>query len=160
MKVLVAYYSRTGTTKRVAETIGAELGCDVEEIIDLKNRRGLIGFLTGGYSAYRKKLTDIKKPEKDPATYDLLIIGTPVWASQMTPAIRTYIMWLKSTGAINGKKLAFFCTSDSGEEGAILSSMANLAGKETLATMCIENRNMASMVDRVKAFVARLFPTP
>jgi len=32
------YYSRTGSAKFVAETIAAELGSDIEEIIDLKNR--------------------------------------------------------------------------------------------------------------------------
>jgi flavodoxin len=36
MKSLVVYYSRTGKTKFVAETIAAELGSEIEEIVDLK----------------------------------------------------------------------------------------------------------------------------
>jgi flavodoxin len=38
MKSLLIYYSRTGKTKFVAETIAAELGSDIEEVVDLKNR--------------------------------------------------------------------------------------------------------------------------
>ena len=37
-KSLVVFYSRTGTTKRVAESISNLLKCDVEEVIDTKSR--------------------------------------------------------------------------------------------------------------------------
>jgi flavodoxin len=36
MKSLVVYYSRTGKTRFVAETVAALLGSDIEEIVDLK----------------------------------------------------------------------------------------------------------------------------
>jgi flavodoxin len=39
MKTLVVYHTRTGNTRFVAETIAAELGADIEEMTDLKNRR-------------------------------------------------------------------------------------------------------------------------
>ena len=41
-KTLVLYYSRTGTTKKLATFIGDVLGADVEEIIDTKNRSGVM----------------------------------------------------------------------------------------------------------------------
>ena len=44
MKALVAYYSRGGTTKKVAEKISALLEGDIEEIHDLKKRSGIIGW--------------------------------------------------------------------------------------------------------------------
>ena len=40
MKILVAYYSRTGTTRKVAETIAGILKCDIEEVLDKKSRFG------------------------------------------------------------------------------------------------------------------------
>ena len=48
MKKLVVYYSRTGNTKVVAEKIANQLNADISEIIDRKNRKGRLVFLTGG----------------------------------------------------------------------------------------------------------------
>jgi len=55
MKALVVYYSRTGNTKFVAEKIAQELGADIEEVIDKKNRFGLINYLRAGGDALRRK---------------------------------------------------------------------------------------------------------
>jgi len=74
--LLVVFYSRTGTTKKVAEAIATKLGCDIEEIIDTKSRRGLLGFLRSGLEATLKRLTTIEEIKNDPASYDVVIIGT------------------------------------------------------------------------------------
>jgi len=41
MKALVVFYSRTSTTKPVAESLAQSLNCDSEELIDTKNAAGL-----------------------------------------------------------------------------------------------------------------------
>jgi len=43
LKSLVVYYSRTGNARFVAETIAAEIGADVEEVVDMKKRSGPLG---------------------------------------------------------------------------------------------------------------------
>jgi len=48
MKTLVAYYSRTGNTKKVAVEIAKNLKADIDEIIDKKDRSGMIGWIIGG----------------------------------------------------------------------------------------------------------------
>jgi len=48
MKILVVFYSRSGRTKKIAEAISDILKCDKEEIFDLKNRKGIPGFLSAG----------------------------------------------------------------------------------------------------------------
>ena len=106
MKSLVIYYSRTGNARFVAETIAAEVGADIEEVIDQKKRSGPIGFLTGGLDARRGKETKISANTKSPAEYDLIIVGTPVWASRPTPAIATYL----KKNDLSGKKVALFFT--------------------------------------------------
>ena len=60
MKTLVAYYSRSGNTRFVAQKIAEGLDADLCEIVDKKNRNGKWVFLTGGYSAFREKLTEIE----------------------------------------------------------------------------------------------------
>ena len=59
MKTLVIYYTRTGNTKFAAETIAAELGADLEEVVGLKKRQGKLAFLPSGRDAMRGKETEI-----------------------------------------------------------------------------------------------------
>jgi flavodoxin len=106
MKSLVVYYSRTGKTRLVAERIAAELGSDIEEIIDLKSREGKLGWMSATRDASSEKETQIAPTKKIPKDYDLLIIGTPVWAFNLTPAIRTYI----KNNDLSRKKVALFFT--------------------------------------------------
>lgn len=106
MKILVAYYSKTGNTKKVAIDLAKNLKADIEEIADLKNRSGIIGWIIGGKDAYQEKFTKIKTT-KNPKDYDLVIVGTPVWAGNSTPAIRTYLNKYKS----DLKKVVLFTTS-------------------------------------------------
>jgi flavodoxin len=104
MKSLIVYYSRSGNAKYVAETIAAEIGADVEEIVDQKKRSGIAGWLSGGKDAKQGKETEIAPTTKSPAEYDLIVVGTPIWASSITPAIRTYI----KKNDFSGKKVAAF----------------------------------------------------
>ncbi len=104
LKSLVVYYSRTGNARFVAETIAAEVGADIEEVVNLKKRSGTFGFLSSGFAARFGKGTKIAPTAKLPAAYDLVIVGTPVWAGQPTPAIRTYL----KKNDFSGKKVAVF----------------------------------------------------
>lgn len=122
--ILIAYYSLTGRTERVAEEIVSKLKSDVEKIIDKKKRKGLFGFLFAGRDAFRERLTEIEKPSKDPSKYDLVILGTPVWAGNITPALRTYLNLFKGSF----KKLAFFTTSGGRDYGKLSEKVANITG--------------------------------
>ncbi len=108
MKSLVVYYTRTGKTKFVAQEIAAQLGAEIEEIVDQKKRGGKIGWIMAGKDASRKSLTEIAQTTKAPQDYDIIVIGTPIWAWSPTPAVRTYIKQNK----LSGKRVALFYTSD------------------------------------------------
>jgi len=104
MKILVIYYTRTGNTKFAAETIAAEIGADIEEVVDLKNRQGRLNYLPAGRDAMQGKETEIAPTKRSPTDYDLIVIGQPVWAGSPTPAIRTYL----NKNDLSGKKVALF----------------------------------------------------
>ncbi|MFA5928268.1 MAG: flavodoxin [Candidatus Margulisiibacteriota bacterium] len=107
MKTLVVYYSKTGTTKKVAEVIAQELNADVEEIIDLKDRSGFFGFIFAGRDTLKKIPTRIKETIKNPADYDLIVLGSPLWGFKgASPAVRTYLQMNKDSI----KDAAFFLT--------------------------------------------------
>ena len=105
MRKLVAYYSRTGNTKFVAEKIADQLNAETCEVIDKKNRKGKLIFLTGGYAALREKLTDIEVT-KTIDDFDFIIVGSPVWAGKIAPAIRTFL----AKNDFSDKQVAFFVT--------------------------------------------------
>ena len=104
MKPLVVYYTRTGNSKFAAETIAAELGADIEEVVDLKKRQGRLAFMSCGRDAMQGKETEIASTKRNPADYDLIVIAQPVWAWSPTPAIRTYV----KKNSLSGKKVALF----------------------------------------------------
>jgi flavodoxin len=141
MRALVVYYSRTGTTKFVAEKVAFELKAEIEEIMDLKNRHGWFGFLKAGFDATLGRETKIGEMRKSPRDFDLILVGTPVWNSRPSSAIRTY---LKRTD-LSEKKVAIFCTNEGmGKEKALgrtkaLISDANIVG-ELVVSKALENR--------------------
>ena len=153
MRSLVVYYSKTGVTRKAAVAISRMLGSDIEEIVDSKDRSGIIGWLTGGGDSYLKKLTDIKRPKKDPSKYKLVILGTPVWAFTLTPAVRTYI----AKRCRRLKKVAFFCTNG-GAPGNTFKAMQELCGKKPVAVLGLSVKDMLSgeYFDKIKRFVSKI----
>jgi len=142
MKTLVVYYTRTGNTKFAAETIAAELGADIEEVIDLKNRQGRLAYLPAGRDAGQGKETEIAPTKGVPTDYDLVIIGQPIWNRSPTPAIRTYL----NRTDLSGKKVGlFFSDSSLGLDQAIEKTKAlmpnsTFVGELALKAKIFENK--------------------
>jgi flavodoxin len=110
IKTLVVYYSLTGNTKFIAEHIASELNADIEDVKPIKDLdpNSSSKYFWGGMKATMKikpKLEDLKY---NPLDYDLLIIGTPVWAWTLSPPIRSYC----SEFDLKSKKVALFTSSD------------------------------------------------
>ncbi|HEX7482824.1 MAG TPA: flavodoxin [Candidatus Bathyarchaeia archaeon] len=135
MKSLVVYYTRTGNARFVAETIAAEIGADVEEVIDLKKRTGAFGYLSGGSDARRGKETEISPTKKSPAEYDLVIVGTPVWAGRPAPAILTYL----KKHDFADKKVAVFFTQGGKKPQAIDETKALIPNVECIGELTLIN---------------------
>ncbi|HEY5504700.1 MAG TPA: hypothetical protein VIK28_06035, partial [Sedimentisphaerales bacterium] len=91
MKTLVVFYSRTGITRKVAERIAGALSGDMEEIVAREDRSDFSGYGISREEAVLKKPAVIKATKKDPARYDLTIIGTPVWVQTVSSPMRAYI---------------------------------------------------------------------
>jgi flavodoxin len=103
LKTVVVYFSLTGNTKFVAEKIAQQLDADLCEITDKNHKKGKMLYIKGGAAAMREKLTDItvETPIDD---YELVIVGSPVWAGKIAPAIRTFLV----ENNFSEKQVAFF----------------------------------------------------
>jgi len=154
MKILVVFYSRSGRTKKVANTISKILKCDKEEIFDTKNRKGIPGFLSAGTDANLRRLTTIKEIKNNPSLYDLVIIGTPIWSSNISTPIRTYLSLHKE----DFKNVAFFCTRLGSDANKVFDGMKNLSQKTPLALLALTSREVArdQYMQKVKEFINNL----
>lgn len=91
MKSLVTYYSRSNITKKLAEKIAGKTNSDIEEILSNVKYEGKIGYARAGKDAMTEKIIDIKSLKFDPAEYDMVYIGTPVWAGKAASPVLTYL---------------------------------------------------------------------
>lgn len=138
-RVLVVFYSRSGNTRRVGLDIAARLDADVEELLDdAHRRRGLIGFLRAGYDAFRGRAAAIRPTRRDPAAYDLVVVGTPVWSDSVTPAVRAYLEARRAALPA----VAFFLTHGGSGRRRVLDQMETLAGKRPLATAAVRDAQL------------------
>lgn len=135
MKSLVVYYTRTGNARFVAETIAAEIGADVEEVVDMKKRSGILGWLGAGKDAKQGKETQIAPTKKSPKDYDLIIVGTPVWAARPTPAITTYL----KKNDLSGMKVAVFFTQGGKNPQGIEQTKALIPNSECIGELTLVN---------------------
>jgi len=118
---LVVYYSRTGKTRRVAETLARMLDADIEEIREKKNRSGAPGFLGGVWDALRKRPAELTGGHSTEGR-KTVIVGTPVWANRPPPAVRTYLR----TVDLTGRNVCAFATHDGGGAKRTFRTIAEL----------------------------------
>jgi flavodoxin len=92
MKTLVVYYSLTGRTKLVAQTIAEALNATLVEITETKPRKlGPFVYLIGGLGAVMNRGSKINPTNVDLKEYDRIFVGSPTWASRPVPAINSFI---------------------------------------------------------------------
>lgn len=112
-KVLVAYFSATGTTKAVAGKIAAATGGTLHEIAtakpytaaDLDWRNDKSRSSVEMHSATARPVLKTKK--FNASTYDVIYIGFPIWWDLAPRAVNTFI----ESASLNGKKVILFATS-------------------------------------------------
>jgi flavodoxin len=125
MKSLIVFYSLTGNCKKIADELNKKYPSD---ILEIKLKRGFkkpkmnfINLFIGGFQAATKRTPEINHLDINLNDYDQIILGTPVWASTMAPAIRTFI----KNYNIENKKIILF-GSYKGKIGNTFSDIKNI----------------------------------
>ena len=119
MKSAIVYYSMSGNCKLVADKIADIVDADIIRIEPDKAYpdKGAAKFIWGGKSAVMGETPKLKPYEFDASKYDRVIIGFPVWASNVAPPIRTFVK--ENLSDIKDKKIASFaCQGGNGAEKA------------------------------------------
>lgn len=130
-KVLVVYYSATGSTQKVAETIAADTGADLFEIepkepytnddLNWRNEDSRVSKEHDDESKRDVELVSTTVENWD--SYDTVFIGYPIWWGIAAWPVDNFI----KANDFTGKTVIPFCTSASsglGDSGSLLEKMA------------------------------------
>ena len=92
-KDLVVYYSLEGNTEYVASVLKEKIDTDLLKLAPKKayHDKGFAKFFWGGKSAVMAEKPELEEIDVDFSQYERIIFGFPVWASNFTPPLRTFI---------------------------------------------------------------------
>ncbi len=140
-KTLVVYYSYTNNVEEIVNNLRSRIDCDVVEIepaekgLDYAANNYAIG--SALISAIRNNPDDASSyPEIDPVEvnldeYDTVIIGAPLWWSQMAAPLQTYLF--DNGKKMAGKKIGLIVSShSSGISGVVADAKRLIPGGEFL----------------------------
>lgn len=132
-KILIVYFSPTGTTKKVAEDISDILQSDIYEITatDPYTTEDLAYYTNGradqeqNDSSIHPKISGNIENMKD---YDTIILGYPIWHGQAPRIIYTFL----ESYDLSEKTMIPFCTSHSSGIGSSASDLQQLTSSTTV----------------------------
>lgn len=151
MKKLVVYYSYSGANKKISEAISERLGADLEEIVDLTDRRNVFKtYVFGGFQALRKIKVPIQELKNDLRKYDRVIVCSPVWAGSLPPAIRSFLAEHK--GKMTKPIFLFICGAGEDNRPKIVPELEKIMDRRNLPVMFVKNNNLNSESSQKQIF--------
>ena len=111
-KVLVLYYSQTGTTQVVAEELQKQLGADIERIeaVNPYDSDFQATIERSGKERENGEVPELKPIQTKLNDYDIIFIGYPIWFGTYAMPIATLV----KENDFAGKTIIPFCTFGSG----------------------------------------------
>lgn len=131
MKRVLVYYSMSDNTDYVAKYIKERLDVDLIRLVPKKEypNKGFKKFFWRGKSAVMGETPPLE-PYDFSNKYDLIIIGSPIWAGTFTPPIRTFIKDNKEI--LKDKKIAVYFTHSGGGSNKAIVKLKELIGIDNL----------------------------
>jgi len=120
MQTLIVYYSRSGSTRTVAQALAHSTGGTLRELVDANARTNLFASAMAALFGRPARLVD---PNFDVSDWDTVVIMTPIWIGKPTPAANTF---LRSVN-LAGKNVLIVALGESGENLATSSRLEKMA---------------------------------
>lgn len=111
-KAMVVYFSLEGNSQYVADKISEYIDADILRIEPVKDypQGNVSKFFWGGMSVVFGENPKLISYDFSATQYDVIIIGTPVWAGSFTPPIKTFLR----DNDLSKKKIALFACHGGG----------------------------------------------
>ena len=109
MNTLIVYYSYGGNTRQIAERLQKQLGADVLELRTAVPYPADYDAVVdqGQAEVDRGFLPELLPLDRDPADYDAILLGTPVWWYTCAPAVSAFL----HAHSLAGKTVCPFMTN-------------------------------------------------
>ena len=148
-KILIVYYSLDGSTRLIANEIAEELKADILELKPIHDvpASGFMKYFWGGKQVMQKQKPDLAPYDKKAEDYDIIFMGTPVWASSYAPAFETFFLNTK----LEGKKIALFCCQGGQPGKTFINMEQKLAGNDIISKIDFTTRGKDSKIHVEKA---------
>jgi menaquinone-dependent protoporphyrinogen IX oxidase len=91
-KVLVVFYSYTGTCRQLARSLCAQLDWPVGEIVDAHSRAGPTGTLRCVADTLLRRRPLIRYDGPDPKAFDAVVLVSPIWVYGLAGPMRSFIV--------------------------------------------------------------------
>ncbi len=154
-KLLIVYFSRSGTTRAVARLLAQKLQCDSEEIRPRTSYFGWLGYQRALVHSTFRKQPPIELLRVNPGDYDLILVGGPVWGASIPAPIRSFLNLYKS----QLKNVAFFLTQG-GEmgRGRFFEQMQEASQRKPLALLAVkeEEVRLGRVNRKISVFLAKI----
>lgn len=126
--ILVAYFSATGNTERVARQAAELLGADLCEIVPAQPYTASdLDYFSGGRADREQDDPRARPAIAGPAApvdqYDTILLGYPIWHGQAPRIISTFL----ESYDLSGKDIIPFCTSIGSGLGSSAANLHSLA---------------------------------
>ena len=132
-KILVAYFSATGTTKGVAEHIANGLNADIYEIVPEEAYTDADLDYNDNNSRTTIEMNDsdarpaISGSVENMEQYDIIFVGYPIWWGEAPRIVSTFM----ESYDFSGKTIVPFCTSGGSGIGSSASNLERLTSGAT-----------------------------
>ena len=143
--ILVAYYSWSGNTRRIAEMIHEMTGCD---IIEIHPQVPYPDDYNEVVNQAKKEIKDGFRPALKPSignidAYNRIFVGSPNWLNTIAPPVATFL----AEHDFTGKLIIPFCTHGGGGQGSIVNAITRLCPHSTISD-CMEIYGSGSGINR------------
>jgi flavodoxin len=138
MKTIVVYFSLEGNSKYVADKISKYTGADVLSLDPLKEypQGKASKYFWGGKSVMTGEKPKLVSYDFKANEYDVIIIGTPIWAGSFAPPIKTFL----SENDLSNKKIAIYaCHAGGGADKCFDKLKKELPNSEIIARLSLTN---------------------
>ena len=103
-KPLIVYYSLTGKNKIISAELKQQLNADIAELKTASERSGIWGFIVAGYENIFDKEAELQPFTTDMASYNPIIICSPIWMQKISSPARTFL----KNPQLKGKEVYLF----------------------------------------------------
>jgi hypothetical protein len=95
-EALVVVYSNTGTSRRLAQLLCAQLGWPMGQITETRSRAGVAGNLRCALDSVLRRKPKVRYAGPDPAGFRTVVLVAPIWMYRLASPMRSFVaQWRK-----------------------------------------------------------------